>query len=55
MRLNSTPEAIAALNDMPIKVVNGSPILMRDVAYVRDGGPPQQNIVRAGRRSAACC
>ncbi len=51
IRLNSTPEAIATLNEVPIKVVNGSPILMRDVAYVRDGGPPQQNIVRLnGRR-----
>ncbi|HYZ24079.1 MAG TPA: efflux RND transporter permease subunit [Rhodopila sp.] len=51
MRLNATPEAIATLNAIPIKVVNGSPILMRDVAYVRDGGPPQQNIVRQdGRR-----
>jgi multidrug efflux pump subunit AcrB len=46
VRLNSTPEAIATLNDVPVKVVNGSPILVRDVAYVRDGGPPQQNIVR---------
>jgi multidrug efflux pump subunit AcrB len=32
-------------------VVNGSPILIRDVAWVRDGAPPQQNIVRQdGRR-----
>jgi multidrug efflux pump subunit AcrB len=46
IRLNSTPEAVATLNQVPIKVVNGSPILIRDVAYVRDGGPPQQNIVR---------
>ena len=46
IRLNSTPEAVSALNQVPIKIVNGSPILMRDVAYVRDGGPPQQNIVR---------
>jgi multidrug efflux pump subunit AcrB len=46
VRLNSTPEAIATLNEVPVKIVNGSPILMRDVAYVRDGGPPQQNIVR---------
>jgi len=46
IRLNSTPEAIATLNAVPIKVVNGSPVLVRDVAYVRDGGPPQQNIVR---------
>jgi multidrug efflux pump subunit AcrB len=46
VRLNSTPEAIATLNQVPVKIVNGSPILIRDVAYVRDGGPPQQNIVR---------
>ncbi len=46
IRLNSTPEAISTLNEVPVKVVNGSPILVRDVAYVRDGGPPQQNIVR---------
>jgi multidrug efflux pump subunit AcrB len=46
IRLNSTPEAIATLNQVPVKIVNGTPILVRDVAYVRDGGPPQQNIVR---------
>src|ERR1700761_3436290 len=52
IRLNSAPEAISALNVLPIKVVSGSPVLVRDVAYVRDGSPPQQNIVRAdGRRS----
>src|ERR1700743_3845653 len=52
IRLNSAPEAISALNELPVKVVGGTPILVRDVAYVRDGAPPQQNIVRAdGRRS----
>ena len=52
IRLNSAPEAISALNVLPIKVVAGSPVLVRDVAYVRDGAPPQQNIVRAdGQRS----
>jgi multidrug efflux pump subunit AcrB len=52
IRLNSAPEAISALNVLPIKVVAGSPVLVRDVAYVRDGAPPQQNIVRSdGRRS----
>ena len=52
IRLNSAPEAIPALNALPIKVVAGAPVLVRDVAYVRDGAPPQQNIVRAdGRRS----
>jgi multidrug efflux pump subunit AcrB len=52
IRLNSAPEAISALNVLPIKVVAGAPVLVRDVAYVRDGAPPQQNIVRAnGGRS----
>ncbi len=52
IRLNSVPEAVDSLNAMPVKLVNGRPVLVRDVAYVRDGGPPQQNIVRQdGRRS----
>jgi multidrug efflux pump subunit AcrB len=46
VRLNSTPEAVDPLNQVPVKIVDGSPILIRDVAYVRDEGPPQQNIVR---------
>ena len=46
IRLNATPEAIAALNEIPIKVVDRQPVLIRDVANVRDGGPPQVNIVR---------
>ncbi|MGO9005486.1 MAG: efflux RND transporter permease subunit [Beijerinckiaceae bacterium] len=52
IRLNAAPEAIEALNELPVKVVNGSPVLVRDVAYARDGSPPQINIVRAdGHRS----
>src|SRR6201996_1609552 len=47
VKLNAAPEAISALNALPIKTVNGTPVLIRDVAYVRDGAPPQQNIVRA--------
>lgn len=47
VQMNATPDAIAALNEIPIKVVNGQPVLVRDVAYVRDGGPPQVNVVRA--------
>ncbi|WIA57590.1 efflux RND transporter permease subunit [Sphingobium sp. WTD-1] len=53
VRLNNAPESIAALNDLPVKVVNGATIYMRDVAYVRDGAGPQQNIVHVeGSRSA---
>jgi multidrug efflux pump subunit AcrB len=53
VELNATPTTIAALNRIPIKVVNGAPVLMQDVAYVRDGYAVQQNIVRQdGRRGA---
>ena len=45
VRSNTTPTVLEALNQVPIKLVNGSPILLRDVAWVRAGGPPQQNMV----------
>jgi multidrug efflux pump subunit AcrB len=52
VKLNNSPEAIEALNNLPVKTVNGATIFMRDVAHVRDGYPPQQNEVRVdGRRS----
>ncbi len=37
---------------MPIKAVNGAIIYIRDVAHVRDGSPPQTNIVRVDGRRA---
>jgi len=43
---NSSPSAIDQLNDLPIKTLNGAVIYIRDVAHVRDGYPPQANIVR---------
>ncbi len=52
IRLNMSPEVVDDLNRVPVKVVNGSPILIGDVAHVRDGAPPQLNIVRSdGRHS----
>ncbi|RYC31672.1 efflux RND transporter permease subunit [Lichenibacterium minor] len=52
IRLNMSPEVIDDLNRVPVKVVDGTPILIRDVAHVRDGNPPQLNIVRSdGRHS----
>ncbi len=51
--LNSSPDAVAALNDLPVKYVNGAIVYVRDVAHVRDGFAVQTNIVRQdGRRSA---
>src|SRR5271170_7058415 len=46
VEMNSSPQTIAELNDLPVKTVNGSTIYMRDVAHVRDGFAPQTNIVR---------
>jgi multidrug efflux pump subunit AcrB len=43
---NSAPTVVNDLNDLPIKAVNGAVIYIRDVAHVRDGFPPQTNIVR---------
>ena len=50
---NGAPQTISELNRIPIKSVNGSTIYIRDVANVRDGYPPQTNIVRVnGSRGA---
>ena len=43
---NSAPSVVDSLNNLPIKAVNGAVIYIRDVAHVRDGYPPQTNIVR---------
>ncbi len=44
--LNTSPRLIDRLNDLPIKSVEGTVIRIHDVAQVRDGYVPQQNIVR---------
>jgi multidrug efflux pump subunit AcrB len=44
--LNTSPVLIDRLNDVPIKTVDGTVIRVRDVAQVRDGYMPQQNVVR---------
>ena len=50
---NAAPETIAQLNRIPIKTVGTTTIYIGDVAWVRDGFPPQTNIVRVnGQRSA---
>ena len=50
--LNTSPRLIVRLNDLPIKTVEGAVIRVSDVAQVRDGYTPQQNLVRQdGSRS----
>ena len=44
--INGNPDTVAALNDVPIKQVNGSMVYIRDVAHVRDGFAVQTNVVR---------
>jgi len=44
--VNTSPELIDHLNELPIKTVEGAVIRIRDVAHVRDGNDPQQNVVR---------
>jgi len=52
VRTNATPPAIVDLNDIPVRVVNGATVFVKDVAQVRDGAMVQQNIVRTdGHRS----
>jgi multidrug efflux pump subunit AcrB len=50
---NSAPEKVAELDDLPIRSVNGAMVYVRDVAYVRDGFPPQTNIVRVDGQRAS--
>ncbi len=49
---NSAPSIIDQLNNLPIRAVNGAMIYVRDVAHVRDGNPPQTNIVRVDGKRA---
>jgi multidrug efflux pump subunit AcrB len=52
VQLNNSPQAIETFNNLPLKVVNGATIYMRDVATVHDGYAVQTNIVdQNGRRS----
>src|SRR5271170_1231545 len=52
LQLNNSPLKIEELGDLPIKTVNGAMVYVRDVAHVRDGNPPQTNIVHVnGNRS----
>ena len=51
--MNNTPPSPNAFNSIPIKVVDGVTIYMRDVAQVRDGSQSQTTIVRRnGSRGA---
>ena len=53
IEMNSSPDDPTGLNDLPIKTVNGATVFVRDVAHVRDGYPPQTNMVHVeGQRAS---
>jgi multidrug efflux pump subunit AcrB len=53
IKLNSSPRTIKELNDMPVKIVNGAPVYMKDVAQIRDGAAVQTSIVRVDGQKGA--
>jgi multidrug efflux pump subunit AcrB len=53
VRLNSSPEVVDAINDLPIKSVNGTTVFIKDVAHVSDKYMPQTNMVHAEGKKGA--
>lgn len=50
--VNSSPEVIRDIGDLPVKTVDGTTVFVRDVGNVRDGYSPQTNMVHVeGKRS----
>ena len=49
---NSLIDAVDKINDIPIKVVNGTPILVRDIGTAADSAAIQTSIVRVNGREA---
>jgi multidrug efflux pump subunit AcrB len=53
VKLNSSPVVLNDLNSLPVRVVNGATVYMRDIGQVRDGYAVQTCIVRTnGTRGA---
>src|ERR1700691_2030479 len=53
VKLNSSPRTIQELNEMPVKIVNGATVYMKDVSQVRDGAAIQTSIVRVDGQKGA--
>jgi len=52
VKLNGSPIQAEEFNRFPIKTENGTVIYIKDVANVREGFPPQQNIVNVNSKRA---
>ncbi len=53
VNINGSPESVAEIDRFPVKTTGSTTIYIGDVAHVRDGFPPQTNIVRVDGRRAA--
>ena len=51
--INSSPELLNDLNNIPIRYANGAMVYVHDVAFVHDGFTPQTNLVRRNGRHSA--
>src|SRR5437016_6659199 len=49
---NASPQTIEQLNRIPIKTIGTTTTYLSDVAWVRDGFPPQTNVVRVNGQRA---
>src|SRR3984885_7207861 len=53
VQMNSSPQVLSEMNNLPVKTVNGATVYLKDVANVRDGYGVQSNMVRTnGTRGA---
>jgi multidrug efflux pump subunit AcrB len=53
LAMNNSPDAIAAINQFPVKQVTGQTVFVRDVAHVHDGFQIQTNSVTVDGRPGA--
>jgi len=51
--INGSPQTVEELNQLPVKTMGNTTIYIRDVAFVRDGFPPQTNIARVNGQRAS--
>ena len=51
--INASPDTVEELNDLPVKMMGRASVFIRDVAHVRNGFPPQTNIVRVNGQRAS--
>ena len=50
--INMSPQTVPEFNQLPMKVANGTPVLLGQIAPVSDTHQPQENVVRIDARPA---